>query len=125
MDEEMAMLATIKEAMANIDHLKAYKKTIEASISNAEYELEQARDALFKYMELNGLLNTKTALGTAYISDREKVDYDEATIPRKFFFLPRVEEKLDKDAVKQALASGEKIPGVEVSRALSVGVRWR
>lgn len=87
--------------------LRHKKRNIDTQISTIEAEQERLKDAIIKdYLE-DGVLPSSDMLHVKKVP-RGVIVTDESKLPEQFF---RIERKLDKKALNEAVKGGEQIDG--------------
>ncbi|MBS4461204.1 siphovirus Gp157 family protein [Aerococcaceae bacterium zg-B36] len=108
---------------ADIDALKAEENRLNAKRKSAERRLESMKQYLFEMFKVTGTERIKYPQFTVSLrNNAESVNVlDESIIPLAYF-TPQA-PKLSKSAVKEALQSGESVPGAELVRNQSLQIR--
>lgn len=114
---EQAALA-YKNAKADVDALDAVIKSLQAKKAGRE----RARDFFHDWLESQVEDKFKRPpLVSIYHSSTKKTDItDEAAIPDEFF---TVTKTVQKDAIKKAILSGQKVPGAQVVDARYIVIK--
>jgi hypothetical protein len=130
---ETSLLEAIDEALAQIDECEVLMtglKAKEEAFSDRRKVIEQRAERLRASIE-QALITTeqeKVTLPTAtiYLAKRKPniVIDNEADIPAAYWTIPKVEPKLDKKALKEALDAKEEIPGAHLDNgSVSISIR--
>jgi hypothetical protein len=130
---ETSLLEAIDEALAQIDECEVLVtglKAKEEAFADRRKVIEQRAERLRASIE-QALIVTeqeKVTLPTAtiFLSKRKPniVIDNEADIPAVYWTIPKVEPKLDKKALKEALEGKEEIPGAHLDNgSVSISIR--
>ncbi len=130
---ETSLLEAIHEALAQIDECEVLVtglKAKEEAFADRRKVIEQRAERLRASIE-QALIVTeqeKVTLPTAtiYLAKRKPniVIDNEADIPAAYWTIPKVEPKLDKKALKEALEAKEGVPGAHLDNgSVSISIR--
>lgn len=130
---ETSLLEAIETALGEIDECEALSiglKAKEDSFCERRKTIEQRADRLRAAIEQAMIVTEqeKFTLPTAtiFLSKRKPnlVIDSEAEIPAEFWSIPKVEPKLDKKALKEALEGDQEIPGARLDNgSISLSIR--
>lgn len=109
-----AIVAQIIEADKSAMGLAAYERKFKERRTRMEHRIEKLRELGFKIMEAADIRKVELPEATLSIRNgtQQVVITDESRLPDKFV---RVERSPRKTEIKDALKSGEAIPGAELS----------
>ena len=110
---------------ADIEAFKAEEKRIQARRKAMENRVEYIREYLKVNMESLGIDTLKAGTFTVklQVNPPALVVDDENQIPTKYFTIIPAHTELNKAEVKDALKSGEAIPGAHLEQGRSVRIR--
>ncbi len=107
-----------------IEHLKSHLQVVQSEIKKKERMIEYLKNIALNTMNRRGVRELQGKLGHKF-SLRESTSveiYDTKLLPDTFLKL-KEEWQVDKNAVKDAIKSGEQIPGARLSKNLNVQVK--
>jgi hypothetical protein len=108
--------------------IKAKEETLADRRKAAEQRIERRRAAMEQAMIITEQEKFTLPTATIFLTKRKPntVIDSEAEIPAVFWTIPKVEPKLDKKALKEALEAGEEIPGAHLDNgSISLSIRRR
>ncbi len=106
--------------------IKAKEETLSDRRKAAEQRIERRRAAIEQAMLVTEQDKFILPTATIFLSKRKPnlVIENEAEIPAVFWTIPKVEPKLDKKALKEALEADEEIPGAHLDNgSISLSIR--
>lgn len=105
------MEADIKtEIDAKIEVLEEEKARLLGVKESKQKNIDKMKESLLQFIDACGGEKIRGKTFTAYPRRTESIEYDERMIPKEFY---TTVEKLDKNAVKEALNKGIEIDGVK------------
>ncbi|MDR6632386.1 hypothetical protein J2X72_001170 [Phyllobacterium sp. 1468] len=130
---ETSLLEAIAAAMDANDEddilivgIKAKEETLSDRRKAAEQRIERRRAAMEQAMIITEQERFTLPTATIFLTKRKPnvVIDSEAEIPAAFWTIPKVEPKLDKKALKEALEADEEIPGAHLDNgSISLSIR--
>jgi hypothetical protein len=130
---ETSLLEAIDEALAQIDEcevlitgLKAKEEAYADRRKVSEQRAERLRASIEQALIVTEQEKVTLPTATIFLSKRKPniVIDNEADIPAAYWTIPKVEPKLDKKALKEALEAKEEIPGAHLdSGSVSISIR--
>lgn len=124
----MATLATKVDQFIKLrDHKAAAKKAFDQSMERINLAVEKLEGEILAALQEQGLKNVKTTAGTAYINtlasatvkDRDAFEeWCEVTGNRG-----AMDIRANKKAIRELMAEGNEIPGVQYTETITIGVR--
>lgn len=132
---ETSLLEAIDEALAQIDEceilvtgLKAKEEVFADRRKVIEQRAERLRASIEQALIVTEQEKVTLPTATIYLAKRKPniVIDNEADIPAAYWTIPKVEPKLDKKALKEALDAKEEIPGAHLDNgSVSISIRRR
>ncbi len=106
---------------ARVDTAKKERDRIYEIQKRDERLAERIKDALGAFLAVNG----KVTAGTYTFSLRksEAVSVDDMALLPKDFIKTKIEESADKTAIKQAIKSGQDVPGATIEARMNVQIK--
>ncbi|NTS30705.1 siphovirus Gp157 family protein [Phyllobacterium sp. BT25] len=130
---ETSLLEAIAAAMDANDEddilivgIKAKEETLAERRRAAEQRIERRRAAMEQAMIVTDQEKFTLPTATIFLTKRKPniVVDNEADIPAAYWTIPKVEPKLDKKALKEALEAKEEIPGAHLDNgSVSISIR--
>lgn len=112
----------IKQLEADAKTLKEEKEKLDAKQKTAENGAKRLRAKVLEFMNITNTKKTKVDIFTLNVVETKSVNItDESKIPA--IFLIEQPPKIDKTAIKKALAEGEVVTGAEIQ--INEGVRLK
>ena len=110
----------IRQLLSDAEQFKAEKDRFAEKQKAAEYTAQQIKEKLTLAMQESGETSYKTPLFSLSFRNSQAVRCDERLIPPEWF---KIEYKLDKAGIKDALKNGKIIEGVELVTNTSLQIK--
>lgn len=121
-DKLEAYAKVIKQLKADAEMLKAEKMKLAEKQARAEKAVDRLYSAIIEFMHATGAEKTSAGVFTFRISRSSSVVVDDLSkIPKQF--ISYAEPKVDKTAVKKAIASGEAVEGCRLEEKEGVQIK--
>ena len=115
----------IKSIEAYIQAVESEKARLEQIADRLKNKASKAKETLTKYMEENGLKKLENPNVTIKISPSVKTIIDDPSkVPQDFKKLEtKVEEKIDKTAIKKAIQEGHEVTGAHLEECRNINIK--